>query len=141
METRVLFKKNHPDAKVPTRGHEGDAGYDVYAIEDTIIPTYRTVIVPAGISIQLPQGYYAELHPRSSLALRSIYMKIGIIDEGYRGDIGAIVIALHTPMEVKKGERIAQLILKKREAIEFKEVDTLSKSERGQQGFGSTGQK
>ena len=139
MKIKVLFKKTHPDAKMPTRGHDGDAGYDIYAVEDTTIWNWRTVIVPAGVSICLPPGYYAELHPRSSLALKDVYMKIGIIDEGYRGDIGAIVIALQTQIEIKKGERIAQLILKKREEIEFEEVDTLPKSERGEKGFGSSG--
>jgi len=139
MKPKILFKKVHPDAKMPTRGHIGDAGYDVYAVEDTIIPTYKTIVVPSGINIAIPPGYYVELHPRSSLALKSVYMKVGILDEGYRGDIGAIVFALQYPVTIKKGERIAQIILKKREEIDFEEVAQLPDSDRGQKGFGSTG--
>ena len=136
---KVFFTRTCTAAIQPTRKYLGDAAYDIYVLEDTVIPMDKVIIVPTGIKIALPEGYYAELHPRSSFVLRGGYMKIGILDEGYRGDIGAIVISLIKPIQVKRGDRIAQIIIKKREEVDFKEVYCLPKSDRGVKGFGSSG--
>jgi dUTP pyrophosphatase len=136
---RILFTKTHSNAIMPTRKHPGDAGYDLYALVNVNIPTNKTIIVPTGITIAVPKGFYAELHPRSSFALKGGYMKVGIIDEGYRGDIGTIVTALHEPIKIKKGDRIGQIIMKRRIQPTFIEIDELPDSQRGTQGFGSSG--
>lgn len=136
---KVLFTKLHPDAKMPTQAHPGDAGYDLYCVESIAVPYGAVGIVKVGIAIQIPKGYYVELHPRSSLDLQGVKMRIGIIDEGYTGELGAIVTPLINGLYVQKGERIGQLILKKREEVTFIEVDKLQRTERGGKGFGSSG--
>jgi dUTP pyrophosphatase len=137
---KVLYTKVHPDAKTPTKAYEGDAGFDLYAVKDTIINVGIPTIVDVGLRIALPEGYYAEIHTRSKHGLRGMRVHLGIIDSGYRGDLSPIMISQRQEL-IRKGEKVAQLIIKEIEKAEFVEVDRLPDSERGTKGFGSSDKK
>ena len=129
---------------LPDYARAGDAGMDVYStIECTIAPGQRA-IVPIGIAIALPEGFVCFAHPRSGLAAKngiSIVNSPGTIDSGYRGEIKIILINTDAKetFEVKRGDRIAQLVFQKFESARFFEVEVLPESQRGGGGFGSTG--
>ena len=135
---QVYFKKTHPDAKCPERKHPGDAGYDLFSIDNTIVGEKPTVI-KVGLNISLPEGYYAEIHTRSSYGLKGARAHLGIIDEGYRGSIDIIMISPKQDLHISKGDKVAQLIIRKRIEVDFIELDKLPDSSRGKNGFGSTG--
>ncbi len=138
MRNKVLFIKTHPDAKTPTKAYSGDAGYDLYAVKDVVVQPGIPTIIDIGLRIALPEGYYAEIHTRSRHGLRGIRNHLGIIDSGYRGDLSPIMIT-QRPELIRKGDKVAQLIIKKVENFEFVEVSELPPSERGLKGFGSSG--
>lgn len=124
------------------RGHEGDAGIDLIANENVTIPSGRSVAVHTGISFKIPDGMYGKIESRSGLATgQGIHHIAGVIDSGYRGEI---IVGLENrgrgSYDVLKGDRIAQIIFQKYEALEPVCVETVStKTERGEAGFGSTG--
>lgn len=128
---------------VPTYARVGDAGADLYANEDAIILSGNRALVKTGISIELPEGYVALVHPRSGLALKhgiTVLNTPGTIDSGYRGEIGVILFnSSWSTFHVTKGDRIAQLVIQKFETAEFEIVDVLNETERGEGGFGSSG--
>lgn len=131
-----------PSAKPPTRAKPGDAAYDLYANENAIIYRGARVVIKTGVSMAIPDGYYGQILGRSGLAAKSgIAVLGGVIDSSYRGDVS--VILLNTDMEstiqIKPGERIAQLVILKCEDATFSVVDQLPTTERGDKGFGSTG--
>jgi len=159
MEIKV--KRLSTSSVIPTRANSSDAGYDLYAVRDTIIGPMEKAIVHTGISIEIPEGYYGRIAPRSGLAIKSsIDVLAGVIDSGYRGEIGVVLINLNLPeilfnskrnlsayesafgsrnkFSISKGDRIAQLIIERCYDIEWKE-DELSDSERGNEGYGSSG--
>lgn len=129
---------------LPSRAYDGDACWDLYVSEDTEINTHTFVNVPTGISVEIPDGYWMEIRPRSSTSReRNILVLDAVIDQGYRGElfIQALLInghddSIHT---IKAGDRIAQFRLSKIRNIEFEEVDELSPSERGIKALGSSG--
>lgn len=132
-------------AKVPTRGSAQAAGFDLYAAVnyDIEIQPHSTVKVDTGISIEIPEGYFGGIYARSGLATKQGLRPancIGVIDADYRGPI---IVALHNdtmyPQRITAGDRIAQLIIQPYLDINFKEVDTLDDTDRGEGGFGSTG--
>lgn len=144
----LKIKKLHPDAIIPSFQYDTDAGMDLCSIEDGCIERnkiFKIKLVHTGLSIALPQGYEAQIRPRSGLALKhgvTVLNSPGTIDEQYRGEIGVILInhgirAFH----FKKGDRIAQMVIKKTETrnIEVVEVEDLDDTDRGSGGFGSTG--
>lgn len=136
---KVLFIKVHPDAKRPVKAHPGeDAGFDIYSVEDVFVKANIPTIINIGIRIALPEEYYAEIHTRSSHGLKGIRNHLGVVDNGYRGDVSPIMIS-NNDIQIKKGEKVGQLIIKKIEDAEFVEVDKLPDSKRGKNGFGSTG--
>ena len=143
---RVLIQRLDKDLPLPQYAKPGDAGLDVYArIDCTLAPGARA-LVPTGIAIALPEGYVCLAHPRSGLAVKygvSIVNTPGTIDAGYRGEIQINLINhdLQNDFEIKRGDRIAQLVFQKFEHAQFEEVDVLPESERGSGGFGSTGGK
>lgn len=141
---KLPFKKLSPDAMIPTKGSDGAAGYDLYALEDTqIYGNYGTV--PTGISVAIPGGHYGRIAPRSGLAVKhGIDVLGGVIDADYRGEIKVILhrIGAHPAipsMSFQKGDRIAQLIIERCYDAEFVEFDELPPTDRDQGGFGSTG--
>jgi dUTP pyrophosphatase len=121
------------------------AGMDLYAAVDpeAVIPPGEWKLVPTGISIALPEGYEAQVRPRSGLALKqgvSILNTPGTVDADYRGEVGVILMN-HSKesLVIKRGDRIAQMIINQIERIEFEEVEELPETERGAGGFGHTG--
>ncbi len=120
----------------------GSAGVDLVSSEDQIIPPKEIRLIKTGIKVEIPEGYEAQIRSRSGLALNGIVVanSPGTIDSDYRGEIGVILANLsNKPFGLKKGMRIAQMVLSKVERIEFEVVDELSESNRGSKGFGSTG--
>jgi dUTP pyrophosphatase len=126
--------------QVPVYKHSTDACCDLYAAEDVNIDYGRTQIVDTAIQVAIPIGYYCEVKPRSGNSAAGHQVQLGTIDAPYRGNIGVICYNAGTSVwTIKKGDRIAQLCLKKVETIDWVEVTTLPSSERGEAGFGSTG--
>ena len=135
-------KKLDPSAVMPTRANSTDAGYDLYAIEDVEIGPVNQKLVKTGISMAIPKGYVGLIWPRSGLAYKhGLDVFAGVIDAGYRGDIGVILYnsKVDQHYKVKKGERIAQILFQKVEGFDLVETSDLDDSERGTGGFGSTG--
>ncbi|MFL6023110.1 MAG: dUTP diphosphatase [Marmoricola sp.] len=133
-----------PDLPVPSYAHPGDAGADLFARVDVTLAPGERKLVPTGLAIALPEGFVALVHPRSGLANRSglsIVNAPGTIDAGYRGEIQVCLVNLDpsVPIELARGDRIAQLVIQRFESAEFVEVSELPDSVRGEGGYGSTG--
>ncbi|WP_327145211.1 dUTP diphosphatase [Nocardia sp. NBC_01327] len=133
-----------PAMPVPTRAHEGDAGVDLCTTEDVIIEPGERVLVGTGIAVALPIGTVGLIHPRSGLAAKtglSVVNTPGTVDAGYRGEIKVCLINhdLRTPIELRRGDRIAQLLVQRVELVDFVEVDDLDETQRGAGGYGSSG--
>lgn len=129
-----------PGAVAPTRGSAGAAGYDLYANEDVTIGEGEFTPVNTGVSVAIPPGYYGRIAPRSGLASTvGIIIGGGVIDEDYRGELKVLMSCLFGMYEVSRGERIAQLILEKITTPELEIVTSLDDTDRGSDGFGSTG--
>ena len=131
---------------MPSYANPGDAGADLTARIDVTLQPGERALVPTGISIALPNGYVALVHPRSGLAIKhgvTMVNSPGTVDAGFRGELQIILIN-HDPKEAisfKKGDRIAQLVIQQVERADFVEVESLPGSDRGTGGFGSTGGK
>ncbi len=143
----VKIKKVKETAKIPTYGTDNAAGADLYACieEEMIFAPHETKMVPTGISLEIPAGYAGLIYARSGLASKRDLApanKVGVIDSDYRGEV-MVVIHNHGEKEqtIEPNERIAQLILTPYLKANFKEVTDLEDSERGSNGFGSTGTK
>jgi len=140
----VLIKRLDESVPLPSYAKAGDAGADLATRIDFTIQPGERMLVPTGISIALPTGYVALVHPRSGLAIKhgiSMVNTPGTVDAGYRGELQVILINhdLTQPVSFKKGDRIAQLVIQKVERAQFVEVESLPGSERSADGFGSTG--
>ena len=137
----VKINKLNSKAQTPSRATLSDAGYDLYSSESGSIPSNSRLIVKTGISIAIPPGYYGRVAPRSGLAVKfGIDVLAGVIDSGYRGEIGVVLQNLsNDSFNFKEGERIAQLILEQCNSVEWIELDKLKDSQRSDGGFGSTG--
>ena len=133
-----------PDLPLPSYAHPGDAGADLLTTVDVTLAPGERAMVPTGIALALPEGYVALVHPRSGLAAKhglSIVNTPGTVDAGYRGEIKVMLIN-HDPTEaisLRRGDRIAQLVVQRFERARFVEVDALPDSVRGSGGYGSTG--
>ena len=129
-----------PGAIMPTRGTDGAAGYDLYAIEDVTINCFQFIPVSTGVSMAIPTGHYGRIAPRSGLSVKhGVMVGAGVIDSDYRGEIKVALATLNGVYEFKKGDRIAQIIIEPVVTPELVQVDSLDDSERGDGGFGSTG--
>src|SRR5690625_361932 len=165
---KIGFKRLSDEAINPTKAHPTDSGFDLYAAEDVIIEPGETVVVPTGIAVELPAGYEAQVRPRSGVTAKSkLRVQLGTIDNGYMGEIGVIVdnitddpigntsrylsfvdgsetrqdedILVGTYL-IRKGDRIAQLVIQPLPAVEAYEIEgELGDTDRGGGGFGSTG--
>jgi dUTP pyrophosphatase len=147
MKMKVPFIKLHPDAVMPTYGSRHAAGADLYALAEAeiLIPAGKTVFVSTGIAMEIPEGFVGLVFARSSMgAKRNLAPanKVGVIDSDYRGEI-RVVLHNHGDIDqvVMPGERIAQLAIVPYLTAEFEECTSLSDTERGEGGFGSTGTK
>jgi dUTP pyrophosphatase len=140
----VLITRLDPDLPLPQRAHPGDAGSDLFTAADVELAPGQRAVVGTGVCIALPAGYAAFVHPRSGLAARhgvTIVNAPGTVDAGYRGEIKVILLntdAEH-PVQFRRGDRIAQLVIQKVERPVFRVVTTLPGSHRGEGGHGSTG--
>lgn len=124
--------------------HPGDAGADLYSVEEVVVAPGERALVKTGIAIQIPKGYVGLVHPRSGLAIKqglTVVNAPGTIDAGYRGEImvGLINLDKHAAAHIEVGMRIAQLVIQAVELAEFHEIEELETSERQTGGFGSTG--
>ena len=140
---QVRVKRLTPEAMLPEYAHPGDAGLDLYAAGDLVIPPTEARVVPTGIAVELPSGTEAEVRPRSGLAREwavTVLNSPGTIDEGYRGEVGVVLINHgKRTFSVKRGMRVGQLVIQRRLHVEIVEVDHLAETKRGERGFGSTG--
>ncbi len=134
-----------PNGKAPTRGRPGDAGLDIYAAETLWIKPGQRALVKTDIAMAIPPGYFGRLCGRSGLAAKSgIAVLGGILDETFRGEIKVILLntsngGMEESFWVKAGERIAQLIIEEYAPVQFRVVDSLDTTQRGESGFGSSG--
>lgn len=139
----IYFKTISPTAHVPTKAHEDDAGFDMYASESVLLRAHEFAAVPTGICIQLPPGTEAQVRPRSGLAMKNgvtVLNSPGTVDAGYRGELRVILIN-HSSVDfqITPGMRIAQMIIAPVYPARFLESDELDSSDRGSNGFGSSG--
>lgn len=140
----VAILRLDPDLPLPAYAHDGDAGADLVARHDVTLAPGARALVPTGIAVSLPAGYAGFVHPRSGLAARhgiSIVNAPGTVDSGYRGEILVNLVNLdrESAFEVRRGDRIAQLVVQRVERTRFIEVHSLDETLRGDTGHGSTG--
>ena len=158
----IHIEKCREDAKLPSYAHDGDAGMDLYAAEDVIIEPGRTALVPVGIKLAIPYGYEVQIRPRSGVSLKTplrIPNAPGTIDCGYRDEVNVIIYndsffqdeginepltldckgCIHGTYKIRKGDRIAQMVITPYIYGDFDEAAELEETVRGEGGFGSTG--
>jgi len=140
-KVKIKIKKLNPDAIIPKYSHVGDAGMDLFSVEkDFILKPNHRAVVKTGLSIEFPKDYVALIWDKSGLAKEGITNLAGVGDSGYRGEYKIVLINLSSKnYEIKKGQKIAQLLIQKIETAEIEEVEELSETTRGDGGFGSTG--
>ncbi|KKB71887.1 MULTISPECIES: dUTP diphosphatase [Bacillus] len=164
----VNIKRLSPDAQIPQYAHASDACFDLVAVEDVIIEPGKTALVKTGLAFEIPEGYEMQIRPRSGITLKTpLRVQLGTVDAGYRGEVGVVVdnispLNMEVPFDygpimvtgeiyrmngelpqfsyiIRKGDRIAQAVIKPVEQAAFTEVDALGDSDRGADGFGSSG--
>jgi dUTP pyrophosphatase len=140
---KIKAKKLNKDAIVPTHLLHGDAGLDLHSIEDVSLAPGERFAVPTGLAFELPEGYVALIWDKSGLALRDgIKTMGGVIEYTYRGEYKVIILNTSSKdFHIKKGDKIAQMLVQPIMSVDVEEVDTLSESERGTHGFGSADEK
>ena len=164
---KINFKKLSDTAIAPKKGHYNDSGFDLYADEDATLAYGETKAIATNIALELPDGYMADVRPRSGLTRdTALRVQYGTVDAGFRGGIGIIcdnvdnlykvktidnklhaiitgdqdaILTYNTAIEIKRGDKIAQLVIQKIPDIELVEADELNETARGAGGFGSTG--
>jgi dUTP pyrophosphatase len=141
---RLEFRRLDPDAKLPTYARPGDAGLDLSSAVDVTVEPGRRAMIPTGVAVAIPEGHAGLVLPRSGLASKqglTLANSPGLIDAGYRGEVTCAVVNLDPgePVTIRRGDRIAQLVVVEVPAMEPVWVDELPASERGPGGFGSSG--
>ncbi len=141
---KLPIKRLDPSVELPSYAYPGDAGLDIRSSEDADLAPLERKLIHTGLAIALPDGYAGFMQPRSGLAIKeglTIVNTPGLIDAHYRGEL--MIIALNTDKEntirIKRGDRIAQLVIQRVPTVELIEVEELDKTERGEGGFGSSG--
>ena len=134
-------KKLHEQAQLPKRGSAAAIGADLCSVEDVTLQPGERKLIPTGLAIEIQDGYYGRVAPRSGLAVKQgIDTMAGVIDSDYRGEVRVLLINLsNEPVSFQTGDRIAQLIIEKAEAFDYEWADELNDTSRGAGGFGSTG--
>jgi dUTP pyrophosphatase len=139
----VGFKRIHPDAVLPAYAHASDAGMDLRSVEDVVVPRGGRALVHTGLVMALPPMHEGQVRPRSGLALKhgvTVLNTPGTIDAGYRGEVGVILANFgEADFAVKKGDKIAQLVVAPALQPSVEEIDVVDETDRGAGGFGSTG--
>jgi len=138
MEIRV--KRIHPEARLPVYGHPGDAGLDLFSIVDRELAPGEVFAVPTGIQVAVPPGHVGLVWDKSGISLQGVHRLAGVVDAGYRGEVRVVMINLGAaPYSVKKGMKIAQMLVQPVVSVTVVETGSLDDSSRGEGGFGSTG--
>ncbi len=139
----IKVKRLDPDLPLPRKATEGSSGFDIYSRVDQVINPGEIKGIPAGIVLEIPEGYEVQVRPRSGLALKhgiGILNSPGTIDSDYRGEVVVILFNFSKePFAIKKGDRIAQIVPVKLPEVKLIEADSLTDTSRGSGGFGSTG--
>jgi dUTP pyrophosphatase len=140
----ILITRLDHDVPLPSYSHPGDAGADLVTTVDVHLEPGERALVPTGVALALPDGYVGLVHPRSGLAAKlgvSIVNAPGTVDAGYRGEISVLLVNLDPgrPVDLARGDRVAQLVVQQVEKARFVEVERLPGSARGAGGYGSTG--
>ena len=141
---RLKFRRLDPDARLPTYARPGDAGLDLSSAVDAVVEPGRRAMIPTGLAVAIPPGHAGLVLPRSGLASKqglTLANSPGLIDAGYRGEVTCAVVNLDPaePVTIRKGDRIAQLVVVEVPAMDPAWVDELPESDRGHGGFGSSG--
>lgn len=144
MTISIPLKQLDKDLPIPANAYAGDGAVDLRSAKDLVLQPFERALIPTGIAIELPLGFAALVVPRSGLAIKhgvTLVNAPGLIDSNYRGEIGAILANMDPkePFEIKRGDRIAQLMIVAVAQPEFTIVEELSDSDRGAGGFGSSG--
>lgn len=136
----IKIKRMHPEAKLPSYAHPGDVGLDMYSLEDVTVKPGEHVRIYNGFGLEFPIGYGAFVKDKSSISKAGLHTMGGVFDAGYRGEYNVHLVNLgHEPYEIKKGDKVAQLVILPVAIAELEEVTELSDSSRGEGSFGSTG--
>ena len=137
----IKVKKIEEQAIVPTRSNSDDAGWDLYSITTRSIAPSQRVTIRTGISLEIPEEYVGLIWPRSGMSVKNgIDVLAGVVDSGYRGEIKVCLLNTSREwMDIKEGDRIAQILFQQVPHFQLQEVDILQNSDRGEGGFGSTG--
>ena len=138
MKVKIKLSK---DAQMPTYGSEGAAGLDLYTTEDVTLQPNERKLIKTGVSLEIPEGHFCYVMGRSGNTIKKgLHVALGLVDEDYRGEIGVMAFnQSNEPIEFKKGDRVAQMVIMPYPKVEFVEVNELSDTERGTGGYGSTG--
>lgn len=137
----IRVKKTEKKAIVPTRSNQSDAGWDLYSVTTRPIAPSQRVTIKTGISLEIPEEYVGLIWPRSGMSVKNgIDVLAGVVDSGYRGEIKVCLLNTSREwMDIKEGDRIAQILFQKVPHFQLQEVEILQNSDRGEGGFGSTG--
>jgi dUTP pyrophosphatase len=138
----INIKLNNENAKLPSKSCDDDAGYDLYCSEDISIKPMERKLIKTGVAMSIPSGYYGHISDRSGMAFKKGAHCLGkIVDPSYRGEIGVIILNtdMYETIKIQKGDRIAQMIFKKYENVEFIVEEQLDETNRGSGGYGSSG--
>jgi len=138
MELKI--KRIHPEAKLPSYGHKGDAGLDLFSCADYVLGAGEVKAIQTGIKVAIPRGYVGLIWDKSGISLKGVHKLAGVVDAGYRGEVQVVMINLgNAPYEIKKGMKIAQMLIQPISEVEVIEAEDLDDTSRGEDGFGSTG--
>jgi len=141
----LKVKKVYPDARLPQRATEGASGLDLFAYikesSRTVVLEQKPRLIGTGIALEVPNGYEAQIRPRSGLSAKGVLVALGTVDSDYRGEVMVTMytVGRHNSFELKHGDRIAQVVIAKLAELPIEEVSELSATERGVGGHGSTG--
>ena len=136
----IEVQKLRPTAKLPSKAHNTDAGFDLYADRAYDIEVGRTILISTGISMAIPRGYAGMIWDRSSMGVKGLHRFAGVIDSDYRGEIKVCIHnASGDHCKISEGDKVAQLVIQSVPSFFLREVDTLEETERGNKGFGSSG--
>jgi dUTP pyrophosphatase len=137
---KLKVRKIHPEARLPVYQHPGDAGLDLFSAVDEILGAGELKAVPTGLQMAIPDGHVGLIWDKSGISLQGVHRLAGVVDAGYRGEVKVVMINLgKLPFAVKKGMKIAQMLIQPVVAAEVTETADLDDTSRGDGGFGSTG--
>ncbi len=136
----LKVKRINKKAKLPNYSHQGDAGLDVFSVVDYNLKSQEIKAIPTGIKIAIPEGFVGLVWDKSGLSLKGVHCLAGVIDSGYRGEVKVVMVNLSQQLfEIKKGTKIAQILIQPVAGVRVVEVEELEKTDRGDKGFGSSG--